>query len=255
MAVRGCVIRTNSAYNVLGQLKKQTGAKRGVRNALTSEQQAAFLDFMDGHPVYGHWKPIYTFFIGTEVRVGELSGLIWKDIDVENGVIIVGHAAVYFAGKMNKFQKRTYISNSKTDAGIRKIPMVKKMRQALNEIKQYQHNNWIFYKIEIDGYTDFVFLNRFGWVLLQQDLDRALGCIIDAYNDTELHEAKMKNREPLILSQGFNGGIGRKDGFVFSIINMEESFKAFIFIADRKSTTNLVEVHQKYIKFRLNDTE
>lgn len=37
-------------------------------------------------------------------------------------------------------------------------------------------------------------------------------------------------------------------------MNMEESFKAFIFIAARKSTTNLVEVHQKYIKFRLNDT-
>lgn len=54
MAVRDCVIRTNPAYNVLGQLKKQTGAKRGVRNALMPEQQAAFLDFMDGHPVYGH---------------------------------------------------------------------------------------------------------------------------------------------------------------------------------------------------------
>lgn len=168
MAVRDCIIRTNPTHNVLGQLKKQTGAKRGVRNALTPEQQTAFLEFMDGHPVYDHWKPIYTFFIGTGLRVGELSGL-------------------------------TYISTPKTDAGIRKIPMVKEVRQALKEIKQYQHDNGIFCTTEIDGYTDFVFLNRFGRVFLQQDLDRALERIIDAYNDAELHEAKMKNREPLIL--------------------------------------------------------
>ena len=107
----------------MGQLKKQTGAKRGVRNALTPEQQRAFLEFMDGHPVYDHWKPIYTFFIGTGVRVGELSGLTWKDIDFDNGFITIDHAAVYFAGRLNKTDKRIYISTSKTEAGIRKIPM------------------------------------------------------------------------------------------------------------------------------------
>ena len=99
-----------------------------------------------------------------------MSGLTWKDIDVENGVITIDHAAVYFAGKMNKSKKKIYISTPKTDAGIRKIPMVKEVRQALKEIKQYQHDNGIFCTTEIDGYTDFVFLNRFGRVFLQQDL-------------------------------------------------------------------------------------
>jgi hypothetical protein len=45
---------------------------------------------------------------------------------------------------MNKSQKRIYISTPKTKAGIRKIPMVKEVRQALREIKQYQHDNGIF---------------------------------------------------------------------------------------------------------------
>lgn len=65
-------------------IDSQTGATRGVRNALTPEQQRAFLEFMDGHPVYDHWKPIFTFLIGTGVRVGELSGLTWNDIDFDN---------------------------------------------------------------------------------------------------------------------------------------------------------------------------
>ena len=42
--------------------------------------------------------------------------------------------------------------------------MVKDVRQALKEIKQYQHDNGIFCTTDIDGYTDFVFLKyiKFG---------------------------------------------------------------------------------------------
>jgi integrase len=199
MALRDCVIRTNPTHNILGQLKKQTGATRGIRNALTPEQQRAFLEFMDGHPVYAHWKPIYTFFIGTGVRVGELSGLTWKDIDFENGFITIDHAVVYFAGKLNNTNKRIYISKPKTDAGIRKVPMVKKVREALEEVRKYQQENGIFCNAEIDGYSNFVFLNRFGNVFLQHDLDRALARIIDAYNDDAIHKAALKNKEALIL--------------------------------------------------------
>lgn len=199
MALRDCVIRTNPTHNVLGQLKKQTGATRGVRNALTPEQQRAFLKFMDGHPVYDHWKPIFTFLIGTGVRVGELSGLTWNDIDFDNGFITIDHAVVYFAGKMNKTDKRIYVTKPKTAAGIRKIPMVKQVRDALDEVRQYQHENGIYCKAEIDGYSDFVFLNRFGNVFLQHDLDRSLSRIIDAYNDDALHKAALKQKEALIL--------------------------------------------------------
>lgn len=51
MAVRDCLIRTNPTPQILGQLKQQTKVKRNIRKALTPEQQKAFLQFMDGHPV------------------------------------------------------------------------------------------------------------------------------------------------------------------------------------------------------------
>ena len=199
MAVRDCIIRANPTHRVVGQLKKQTGAKRGVRNALTPEQQTAFLQFMDGHPVYERWKPIYTFLIGTGVRVGELGGLRWCDVDFENGFITIDHAIVYFAGKMNKTDQRLYISKPKTEAGIRKIPIVNEVRKALDEIKQYQFDNGIFCKTDIDGYTDFIFLNRYGNVLMQTALDRALSRIIVAYNENEIQEAAEEKREAVLL--------------------------------------------------------
>ena len=51
---------------------------------------------------------------------------------------------IYFAGKMNPTEQRTYISKPKTEAGIRKIPIVPEVRKALDEVKQYQYENGIF---------------------------------------------------------------------------------------------------------------
>ena len=199
MAVRDCLIRTNPTSQILGQLKQQTKVKRNIRKALTPEQQKAFLQFMDGHPVQDHWKPLFTFMIGTGVRVGEFSGLRWEDVDLKNGYITIDHAMIYFAGKMNPTEQRTYISKPKTEAGIRKIPIVPEVRKALDEVKQYQYENGIFCRTEIDGYTNFIFLNRFGNVYLQQTLDRTLARIIDAYNDMELHDAAKKKRNAVLL--------------------------------------------------------
>lgn len=100
---------------------------------------------------------------------------------------------------MNKTDQRLYISKPKTEAGIRKIPIVKEVRNALDEIKQYQFDNGIFCKADIDGYTDFIFLNRYGNVLMQTALDRALSRIIVAYNENEIKEAAEEKREAVLL--------------------------------------------------------
>lgn len=199
MAVRDCIIRNNPSDKVVGIVKKQTGATKGIRKALTPEEQKAFLEFMDGHPVFDHWKPLYTFMLGTGLRVGEFSALTWDDIDYEKCEINVDHALVYFAGKLNKTRKRKYISKPKTEAGVRKVPLVNEVKNALEEVKKFQEENGLVCNAVIDDMTDFVFLNRFGDVYLESSLDRNLARIIDAYNDYEIHEAKKANRKSIIL--------------------------------------------------------
>lgn len=199
MAVRDCIIRNNPSDKVIGIVKKQTGATRGIRKALTPEEQKAFLEFMDGHPVFDHWKPLYTFLLGTGLRVGEFSSLTWDDINFEKCEITVDHALVYFAGKLNKTKKRVFISTPKTEAGIRKVPIVPEVKNALEKVKEFQKENELVCNVTIDDMTDFVFLNRFGGVYLQSSLDRNLERIIDAYNDYEIHEAAKAKRNPLVL--------------------------------------------------------
>ena len=46
-----------------------------TKNALTAEQQKAFVDFMRGHDEYARWVNIITILFGTGLRIGECTGL------------------------------------------------------------------------------------------------------------------------------------------------------------------------------------
>lgn len=52
LAVRDDIIRKNPTDGVMKEISKQAGKNRGVRHALTVEQQRAFMEYMATHPVY-----------------------------------------------------------------------------------------------------------------------------------------------------------------------------------------------------------
>lgn len=198
-AVRDNIVRNNPTTHALQQVRKQFGAVYGKRKALTPEEQEAFLDFMKDHPVYGHWYPIYLFFLGTGVRMGEFAALTWKDIDFDKKVITINKSLVYIGGKYGKIGEKLFISTPKTDAGIRKIPMASEVEKALRDVKAYQKSEDIKCNIIIDGITDFVFLNRFGSVFLEANINKTLQRIIKAHNETNIYKSYRTNQEPFLL--------------------------------------------------------
>ena len=63
--------------------------------------------------------------LGTGMRVGEVTGLRWKDIDLEAGTIDVNHTLVFY----NKGHKQTYAINStKTPCSNRTVPMLESVK-------------------------------------------------------------------------------------------------------------------------------
>ena len=82
LAVRDDIIRKNPTDGVMAELKKNLGMKTGVRHALTIPQQRAFMEYIATHP-------IFTIFLGTGCRIGEVLGLRWEDIDYEKRIIII----------------------------------------------------------------------------------------------------------------------------------------------------------------------
>jgi len=67
-----------------------------VRHALTIPQQRAFIEYIATHPIYYHWWPIFTVFLGTGCRIGEVLGLRWEDINYEKRIICVNHNLTYY---------------------------------------------------------------------------------------------------------------------------------------------------------------
>ena len=72
LAVRDDVIRTNPTDGVMAELKKSDRKNKGIRHALTLEQQRAFLNYTANSPVYCHWLPLFVFLFGTGCRIARV---------------------------------------------------------------------------------------------------------------------------------------------------------------------------------------
>ena len=59
-------------------------------------QQKLFFDYMLSHPKDTHWYPVFYVMANTGMRVGEITGLRWSDIDLKKGIIRVNHTLVYY---------------------------------------------------------------------------------------------------------------------------------------------------------------
>ena len=197
LAVRDEIIRKNPTDGVMKEISRESGKNRGVRHALTIEQQRCFMEYIANHPIYYHWWPMFTILLGTGCRIGEALGLRWQDLDFENRVISINHSLVYYpANGSNKCVLR--VSLPKTDAGIRTIPMLDIVKDAFEMLYEEQRENG-FNETEIDGMTGFIFCNRFGSVPNPQTVNHTIKRIANNYNADEVVRAKKEHRDPIIL--------------------------------------------------------
>ena len=195
VAVEDRYMRTNISDNLMKELKQSHNIGQERKRALTEPEQELFLDFLkrDNTP-YRHWYPVFAVMVNTGMRVGEITGLRWEDVDFEENVIEVSHTLVYY----NHSDEGCYFSihTPKTEAGKRVIPMLDEVREAFLEEKSYQESNQLKCKASIDGYTDFIFIIRFGNVQHQGTLNKALRMIIRDCNDMQLAKG---GKDPLLL--------------------------------------------------------
>ena len=191
LAVEDDYLRYNPSDNALKELKRAHNRDDDKRRALTLEEQQIFEDFLASSPRYAHWQPIFTVMLWTGMRVGELTGLRWEDVDFDENTISVNHTLVYFSkGKQNGC---TFAVNTpKTEAGKRTIPMLPKVKEAFLIEKVFQEEAGIYCKAEVDGFSNFIFVNRFGNVQYHGTLNKALKRIIRDCNYKQLDKSSGK---------------------------------------------------------------
>ena len=102
----------------------------------TVEEQNLFTGFLENHRQYNHWKPIFDVMLGTGLRVGEVTGLRWEDIDLDKRTISVNHTLVYYNHKDNSCYFN--INTPKTKAGNRVVYMTAQVKEAFEQEKKNQ---------------------------------------------------------------------------------------------------------------------
>ena len=198
LAVRDDIIRNNPSDGVMAEIKKKGGKNKGVRHALTLEQQRAFMNYMAGSPVFSHWSPFFTVLLGTGCRIGEAVGLRWQDINLEKRMIDINHAMTYYPRRDDTYKCEFKVSLPKTNAGVRVIPMMEPVYQAL--ITEYERQKEEgFCTTVVDGMTGFVFMNRFDMIHNPAAVNRAITRIREAYNAEEIVNAKKAKRQPVLI--------------------------------------------------------
>ena len=192
MALDDCIISRNPAKDNLSGF----GEEPEERYALTVEQQTNLFDFVANSRCYSKYKPMLRIMVGTSVRVGELIGLTWPDVDHSAKELNIDHQLVYKnLGEGTRF----YAKDPKTDAGIRIIPMTGEVKQAFTKQKEYQFMLGIDHDVEVEGYKNFVFTSKSGRPLAPNAINKILLNIVNAYNKQERKLAEKENRKPDLM--------------------------------------------------------
>ena len=156
-----------------------------VREGITEEQEKAFLDFISSDKCFcRHYDAIYILF-KTGLRISELAGLTVFDIDFENNKIRVDHQLLR---RKEGHHMKMVIEKTKTDSGIRYIPMTEEVSECFKRIieKHSKSSNGVV----IDGLQNFLFLSKNGVAWDAVRWGAYFHDICTKYNDT--HEEQLK---------------------------------------------------------------
>ena len=198
LAVRDKIITNNPSDGVMAEIKKKDGKNKGIRHALEIDEARAFLNYLD-KPGNIRWKPLFVVLFGTGCRIGEVIGLRWEDIDLDNRMITINHSVTYYPRIENSYKCEFEVSLPKTEAGIRTIPMLDEVYDAFIQEKELQEYTGEHCTMEVGGMKDFIFCNRFNNLHNPQGINRAIKRIVNDHNQEEIIKAKREKREPLII--------------------------------------------------------
>lgn len=165
---------------------------RKPREALTEEEEKIFLEFIKTDSHYRRYYDTVIILLNTGLRISELCGLTTNDLDFENRRINIDHQLlITTAGNY-------YVNAPKTKSGIRQIPMSESVYQALKRAIEQRKN---VQPVEIDGYSDFIFLNTQGYPMCGKQYADIFRKLNVKYNKT--HSEHTLNVSPHILRHTF----------------------------------------------------
>lgn len=141
---------------------KKTDKKNALQRVFSDDERQALKQKLD-KPVARNYNYVVDRAVElamfTGMRVGELCGLRWEDIQHEKGYILIQHSEKY-----NRKTKEYYIDDTKNHL-IRPVPITEEVKDILDRLYEFEEKN---------GYLgEFVFMDRNGKVHTSKISDSA----------------------------------------------------------------------------------
>lgn len=150
MALTDDLIRKNPFDFVLSDVIENN---KDARRALTDDEEKRFINFLCEDKCYKKYYDEVIILLRTGMRISEMCGLTLQDVDFKNRKINIDHQLI-------RTKKMEYIIETpKTKSGIRQIPMTDEVYKALKNII---NNRKITKNIDIDGKSNFLFIDKLG---------------------------------------------------------------------------------------------
>lgn len=191
IAIVNHIIRTNPCTGI----KIQSSNIRQERRVLKGWEQKLFLDEAKD----GYYYEAYKILLLTGMRIGEFSGLQWRDIDFEKKVININRSmqTAYIEGK-----KIEELTTPKTVNSYRAIPFFGETEQCLKDWKKKQEyhkkklgNRWRA-RPELG---DLVFTSTLGSPVTRYVIARDINRTVDNINLKEISKSIREHREPVMF--------------------------------------------------------
>lgn len=166
-------------------------AKPQERRFLTHDEQKTFLSIASEK----WYKEMFYIMFLTGLRVGEVGGLMWEDVDFNKNEFHIKHS---LSCQYDKGVKKMVITEPKTVNSFRTIPFMGEAREMLLSQKEKQErlkaelgDRW---RAEYDG---LVFCTTMGSECTRYIVEKEINKIVDEINERELNKAKKEDRTPV----------------------------------------------------------
>ena len=140
---------------------------------LTPAQEEELLKFMQDDPVYAKYYDEVVILLETGLRISELCGLTETDLNFDLRSVNVDHQL------LRSTEDGYYIETPKTDSGFRQVPMSAAAYEAFQRVLKNRRGAKA---IEVDGYSNFLILNRDGLPKVAVNYDAMFKCLAKKFN-------------------------------------------------------------------------
>lgn len=171
--------------------------KEVLRRFLTVEEQNIFLRTVEN----SWYKEMFYIMFLTGMRIGEIGGLKWCDVDFEKECIHINRA---LSCSYEKGIKKILLTTPKTYNSYRIIPFIGEAKEMFLEQKKKQDR----IKKELgkryrskDEFSDLVFVTSMGSPVLRYHAEKECRKIVDEINEKEALQSVKEQRPPIVFEK------------------------------------------------------